>query len=569
MAYCITTWHLAKLLRFAIGPALRYTLVNMKSITPQRQHSTQVLRRIAIALFVVLTVPWALHARDGADTAHAAHAAELRSAYFALAAEQRAEPGPDPERVAELLDDLRSIISEGVGDRNGVRFDSMIALREAARVALPHINAASGAHPTRPSEDVVAALRVLLDPAAARRVLVPESPAAGSDIDPLLELSFERLAVLYEQQSQLQRLEFARSVDVSPDRYRAVAAVTKVYAARSSADMAVPQSDERDLDLIMEDLLEQSSPLEAAVVVLASPDLRRAVAATHPATDPAADPATHPASPVLQAFTTGLNELYERVDQAIAEADLSQAGFTRPRVEVLRPTLGAGRLSESVIPYRRMLVLSGVAAGDGARGDGAQPEGARRQILPHEIAAELYYSVFYELSYELSHELREKLELPEHEYRRELWGRLHGQYVVRVPGPEAATFSLEERFAAELAPEFRLLAALTGTAAVEHLTPELNDSILRGASRHIERPLLRWNMPPELYLGAAFRQLHPARSPEQNLRAVRGILQELEQDTLGERRHLRAAAEHKRSGQRATDDTAADTAADNTAGERP
>ncbi|TVR90645.1 MAG: hypothetical protein EA428_07875 [Spirochaetaceae bacterium] len=536
----------------------------MKSTTPRHHHWTQTLRRVALAFLVVATLPWALQARDSADPnnadpnngsdaagARGIDAVGLRAAYFALAAEQRAEPSPDPEHVAELLEDLQRKIPGSAESRSGARFDSMTALREAARVALPHINAASGADPTRLSDEAIRALRVLLDPAAATRVLAPTGTAAASDIDPLLELSFERLAVLYEQQSQLQRLEFARHIDVSLDRFRALAAVTRTYAVRSLAHRAVVNGAEQDLYLSITDRLEQLSPLETAVVVLGSPELRRAVAAAE---------AT---SPLVQAFSTGLAELYERVDQAVAESDLSEAGFTGPRVEALRPTLGVGSLSESAIPYRRNLALSGVASGDAAG-----REAARRQILPHEIAAELYYSIFYELSYELSHELAEELRLPDNRHRRELWGRLHGQYLVTVPGSEAGSLSLEERFIAELEPEFQLLAVLEGSAAAEGLALELNDSILRSASRHIERPLSRWNMQPELYLGAAFRHLSPDSLPEQNYSAVRRILRELEQDTLGERRYLRAAAEQKRSDRRAVDGTD-ETAVDGTTGERP
>ena len=536
----------------------------MNSITPRKQHSSHVLRcvtvglsalrGIALALLLVLTVPWSLHADDTGD---AGNAERLRAAYFALAAEQRAEPAPDPEQVAELLENLRHSVpgSDADESQERARFDSATALREAARIALPQINAATGAQPTRLSDNAVKALNVLIDPAAARRVLSPSSTAAAPKIDPLLELSFERLAVLYEQQSGLQRIEFAHHIDVSLDRYRAVAALTKVYAARSlqhtsargaidgatdgasargaidgatesASDGATDSSD----DLDMSASPQQLSPVEVAVRVLGSPELRRVAAVADPA------------APASQAVTTGLEELYKRVDRAVAESNLPEAGYSSPRVEVLRPTPGVGRLSESVIPYRRNVALSGVASG----------ENEQRQILPYEAAAELYYRVFYEVS----HEFRTGSLLPEGEYSYELWGRLHGQYLVSVPGPDTAAQSLEERFVAELEPEFRLSASVDDPQFAEAVARELNDSILRSASRHIERPLSRLDMQPELYLGAAYRQLGPARSPQENFAAVRRLLLELEQDVLSERGYLRTRAQLMRSSLRTADDAA-------------
>ncbi len=532
---------------FAVGRALRYTCDNMNSITPRKQHLSHVLRcvtvgrsalrGIALALLLALTVPWTLQAEDTANTGNLE---ELRAAYFALAAEQRAEPAPDPEQVAELLETLRHSIpgSDADESQERTRFDSSTALREAARIALPQINAAGGAQPTRLSDDAVKALNVLIDPTAARRVFSSSGPDAAPKIDPLLELSFERLAVLYEQQSRLQRRVFAHYINVSLDRYRAVAALTKVYAARSSphtsarsaTDGATESPTDSIDDLDISASPEQLSPVEVAVRVLGSPELRREVAVASPA------------SPVSQTVTTGLEELYKRVDLVVAESNLPEAGYSSPRVEVLRPTLGVGRLSESVIPYRRNVALSGVASG----------ENERRQILPYEAAAELYYRVFYEVS----HEFRSGSLLPEGEYSYELWGRLHGQYIVNVPRPDTASQSLEDRFVAGLEPEFRLRAAVDDTQFAAAVARELNDSILRSASRYIERPLSLLDMQPELYLGAAYRQLGPARSPQENFVAVRRLLLELEQDVLSERGYLRTRAQLMRSSKRTAGDAA-------------
>ncbi|MCA1753720.1 MAG: hypothetical protein LC641_03260, partial [Spirochaeta sp.] len=321
-------------------------------------------------------------------------------------------------------------------------------------------------------------------------------------------------------------------IDVSLDRYRAVAALTKVYAARSSphtsarsaTESATESATDSTDDLDMAALLEQLSPVEVAVRVLGSPERRREAAVANPA------------SPASQAVTTGLEELYKRVDRAVAESNLPESGYSSPRVEVLRPTLGVGRLSESVIPYRRNVALSGVTSG----------ENEQRQILPYEAAAELYYRVFYEVS----HEFRTRSLLPEGEYSYELWGRLHGQYLVSIPIRDTASQSLEERFVAELEPEFRLRNSVDDPQFAEAAARELNDSILRSASRHIERPLSRLDMQPELYLGAAYRQLGPARSPQENFAAVRRLLLELEQDVLSERGYLRTRAQLMRSSER-------------------
>ncbi|MFN2310994.1 MAG: hypothetical protein ABR590_02930, partial [Spirochaetia bacterium] len=163
----------------------------MNSITPRKQHSSHVLRYVAVGLsalrgialvlLLLVTVPRILQADDTGNTSNVE---ELRAAYFALAAEQRTEPAPDPDRVAELLENLRHSVPGSDADegRERTRFDSSTALREAARIALPQINAATGAEPTRLSDDAVKALNVLIDPTAARRVLGPSGTAAAPKI---------------------------------------------------------------------------------------------------------------------------------------------------------------------------------------------------------------------------------------------------------------------------------------------------------------------------------------------------------------------------------------------------
>ncbi|MCA1754435.1 MAG: hypothetical protein LC641_07020, partial [Spirochaeta sp.] len=68
----------------------------MNSITPRKQHSSHVLRYVAVGLsalrgialvlLLLVTVPRILQADDTGNTSNVE---ELRAAYFALAAEQR------------------------------------------------------------------------------------------------------------------------------------------------------------------------------------------------------------------------------------------------------------------------------------------------------------------------------------------------------------------------------------------------------------------------------------------------------------------------------------------------